>query len=136
MVRHPHRKRRYPIRRFTLVALTTAALAGCSADSTTDWSHLDEVDWTELDTSSEVTLPVHTDQPPTIVYPTVNNRLHLLRIGRDTTGTLSYWDGGQWVDTDNVVIIPHGWFVGPDLCCDVGEEIWEEQDKLTGDQAP
>ena len=102
-----------------LVALTAALLVGCSDTPEFDWSPLDEVDWDAVE-----------PEPAVVTYPTVDNRLHLLRIGRDTVGTLSYWDGLQWVDTDTRVIIPEGWFVGPDICCDAEEEMWEEQDRL------
>ena len=102
-----------------LVALTAALLVGCSDTSEFDWSPLDEVDLDAVEPEPEV-----------VIYPTVDNRMNLLRIGIDTVGTLSYWDGLQWVDTDTRVIIPKGWFVGPDICSDAEEEIWEEQDRL------
>lgn len=112
-----------------LVAMA-ALLHGCDAppaqnpmDSTdleTVLSELEDIEWSP---ENEVL-----DVQETYVLPVVANRNHLIRIGRESYGYLLYWDGGSWVETEVLVQIPEGWYVG-DLKC-VGDEHWDTIDDL------
>jgi len=31
-------------------------------------------------------------------------------------GSIEYWDGETWVLADEYLIIPEGWYVGPETC--------------------
>jgi hypothetical protein len=116
--------------RMTAPWLILLAMAGCDAPPAQnpmeeDFSDLEqilsEIEWSVED---EV-LP---EQPKTVVLPITFNREHVLRIGRQCTGYILYWDGSTWVETEIQVTIPEGWYFG-DLKCQ-GDEVWDDIDAL------
>ena len=48
--------------------------------------------------------------------PYVNNRFHLFRLAADNIVYVWYWDGEDWQKEAKPVLIPEGWYIGPEIC--------------------
>ena len=86
--------------------LITFLLMGCETTEN-DWNIIDEIDWSEVSTTVD---------EEDVYLPVVENRTNLYRVGPDTMGSVEYWDGETWVLADEYLIIPEGWYVGPETC--------------------
>jgi len=48
--------------------------------------------------------------------PYVDNRFHLFRIATNSVVYVWYWDGNLWQELDKPVLVPEGWYIGPEIC--------------------